>query len=348
MDFSLLERLSNAFGISGREDEVREIVKEELKGLCDEVWVDNLGSVIGHRKGSPPRLVLDAHIDEVGFMVNHIDKEGFVRVLPVGGVDQRVFYAQRVKIFGRKLIKGVVGSTPPHLTRGQQSELGRVPEIEDCFIDTGLPRDVVLKNVRVGDYVGFDSHFFDNGESLFGKAFDDRIGVFAMIEGLKAAKESSADLYLVGAVQEEIGVRGASASAFSVAPDLAIALEGTIANDCPGVPQEKRLARHGLGPELRIMDRTMLADRDLVDYISTLGDKRGIPYQLIVKKAGSTDARAYQIARAGVKAAAISCPVRYIHSPVGIARQADVAATVSRVTAVIEEIGEMRLDLHSK
>ncbi len=342
MDFSLLERLSNAFGIAGREDEVREIVKGKLETLCDEVWVDNLGSVIGHKKGSSPRVAIDAHIDEVGFMVNYIDKEGFVRVLPVGGVDQRVFYSQRVKIFGKRVVRGVVGSIPPHLARGKKIESDKFPEIEDCFIDTGLPAEEVFANVRIGDYVGFDSVFFDNGESIFGKAFDDRIGVFAMIEGLKAAKSISTDLYFVGAVQEEMGVKGASASAFGVAPDVAIALEGTIANDCPGVPEEKRLARHGLGPELRIMDRTMLADRGLVDYISALGEKRGIPHQLVVKKAGSTDARAYQIARAGVKAAAISCPVRYIHSPVGIAHKADVEAMVSLVAAIIEEIGNFK------
>ncbi len=342
MDLSLLERLSNAFGVAGREDEVRKIVREELKTLCDEVWVDNLGSVIGHKKGSSPRVVIDAHIDEVGFMINHIDKEGFVRVLPVGGVDQRVFYSQQVKIFGKRQIKGVVGSTPPHLTRGKGSELDRVPAIEDCFIDTGLSAEEVFKNLSIGDYAVFDTDFFDNGESVFGKAFDDRVGVFAMLEGLRTALSFSADLYFVGAVQEEMGVKGASASSFSVAPDVAIALEGTIANDCPGVPEEKRLAKQGEGPELRIMDRTMLADRDLVDYISALGKKRGIPHQLVVKKAGSTNARVYQIARAGVKVAAISCPVRYIHSPIGIALKTDVEAMVLLVKAIVEEIGDFR------
>jgi putative aminopeptidase FrvX len=342
MDFSLLEKLSNAFGISGKEDEVRQIVKEEFEALCDEVYIDNLGSVIGHKKGPSPRIVIDAHIDEIGFIVNHIDKEGFVRVLSVGGVDQRVFYSQRVRIFGKQLIRGVVGSTPPHLTRGKESESDKVPSIEDCFIDTGLPPKKVLENVSIGDYVGFDSVFFDNGASVCGKAFDDRVGIFSIIEGLKATKSSSADLYLVGAVQEEMGLRGASASAFGVAPDVAIALEGTVANDCPGVPEEKKLAKQGKGPELRIMDRRMLADRNLVNFISKIGKKRGIPHQFVVKKVGSTNAAAYQIARAGIKVAAISCPVRYIHSPMGIARKADIEAMVSLVAAIIEEIGDFR------
>ncbi len=339
MDFSLLEKLSNAFGVAGKEDQVREIVREELEIICDEVWVDNLGSVIGHKKGASPRVVIDAHIDEVGFMVSHIDNEGFVRVLPVGGVDPRVFYSQRVKIFGKKVIRGVVGSIPPHLTRGKKADLDRVPEIEDCFIDTGLIPEEVFKNISIGDYAGFDSVFFENEESVFGKAFDDRLGVFTMIEGLREAKSCSADLYFVGAVQEEMGVRGATASAFGVAPDIAIALEGTIANDCPGVPEPKRLAKQGKGPELRLMDRTMLSDRRLVNYISSLAERRRIPHQLVVKRAGSTDARAYQVARAGIRAAAISCPVRYIHSPMGIARKRDIEAMTSLVAAIIEEIG---------
>ncbi|OQX89342.1 MAG: hypothetical protein B6D65_03665 [candidate division Zixibacteria bacterium 4484_93] len=343
MNISLLERLSNAFGVSGCEDEVAEIVRDEFANFCDDVHTDRFGSVIGHKKGNGPVVVFDAHMDEVGFMVKHIDSEGFIRVVPVGGIDQRVFFAQSVKIFGKETIFGVVGSIPPHLTReGREHLRGAVPEIEDCFIDTGLPADEVKSIVSVGDYVVFDTKFRQQKGVFFGKGFDDRAGLFAMIEGAKLANRFSADIYFVGAVQEEMGLRGASASALALNPDIAIALEGTIANDIAGVPVHKRFAHQGKGPEVRFADRRMLADRRLVRFISDVAKSRDIPHQIVVKRVGSTNAAVYQLSAGGAKAAAVAAPVRYIHSPVGIVQKLDIEAMVALVAALIEEIGNFK------
>ena len=341
MNWELLKELSDASGVSGHEEAVAKIARREFGRLTDDVTTDAVGNVIAHIEGNGPVVELDAHSDEVGFIVSHIDAEGFIRVIPLGGIDPRVFYAQRVIIHGKRAIRGVVGAAPPHLTRGKESERDRSVPIEDAFIDTGLSSEEVLTSVSIGDIVTFDSICTDLGESFVGKAFDDRAGLFAIIEGARAVRHFSCDLYLVAAVQEERGLRGAQCAAFSVAPDIAIALEGTIANDLPGTPPHKRLATQNRGPELRIVDGRVIADRGLVDYLGKLAEKRNIPHQLVVKSAGTTNATAIQTSRGGVRVAAISMPVRYIHGPNGIIRKSDIEQSVKLVAAFLENADKL-------
>lgn len=339
MNWTLLKELSDAVGLPGAEVNVREILRREIQLLTDEIAIDAMGNLIAHIPGDGPVLMLDAHIDEVGFMVSHIDNDGFVRVVPLGGIDPRVFYAQRVIIWGREPLVGVVGAIPPHLTRSDPSQRDITVPIEECFIDLGLRADKVKSLVRVGDLISFDRDCIETEDSMIGKAFDDRVGVFIMIEGAKLAERIGCDLYLVGAVQEEGGLRGAGPAAFKVKPQIALSIEGTIANDIPGAPEHRLYARQGYGPEIRLSDGRFYADREWSFFISELAEKRGIPHQIIVKRIGATNAAKIQVTGLGAKTTAMSIPVRYLHSPQGILRKSDVEAAIKLTAALIEEAG---------
>lgn len=341
----LLKKLSETAGVSGAEGKIREIIRTEISSLADEITVDPLGNIIVHIKGSKksPRLLIDAHMDEVGFMVSRIEAGGFIRVVPIGGIDPRVFYAQRVVVWGKEPVVGIVGAVPPHLTRNDVSERDKSIPIEECFVDTGLGEKRVQEIVHIGDTVTFDSHFVENDGAIIGKAFDDRAGVYAMIEAVKAAEKIACDLYLVGAVQEEIGLRGATAAVGAIKPDIFIAAEGTFATDFPNVPSTKRYAVLGKGPEFRLSDGRMLADSALVNFIVALGDKHNVPYQIMVKKAGATDAAVAQLIPGGTHAAAMALPTRYIHSPYGVALRSDLDAMVRLLTLTIEHADEFPL-----
>ncbi|MBN2543458.1 M42 family metallopeptidase [bacterium] len=344
MDISLLEKLSDLTGVSGYEEKIRELVKEQLKRYTDDIKVDNLGNLIAHIPGGKkPRVELDAHTDEVGFMVNHIEENGFLRILPIGGIDPRLVYGQRLKIFGKTEIIGVVGSVPPHLYRDtQQKGKEQTTPIEDLFVDVGLPKDKVKEIINIGDIATFDTKFVDLGDSVCGKAFDDRMGLFVILQALEKAKKIDCDLYIVGAVQEEFGLRGAKPAAFRINPDIAIAVEGTIANDIPGVPGRKSLSHLGGGASIRLSDRLMLTSRDLADFLISLAKNKSITHQVIVKRVGSTNAAVIQLVREGVKVAAISVPCRYVHSPQSIANKSDIENTIELIAEFIQNASKFK------
>lgn len=335
MNWKLLEELCNTPGVSGHERAVAEIFRRETASFAKEAIFDNVGNLIVHVGGKGPKVALDAHSDEVGFIVSHIDDNGFIRVIPLGGVDPRVFYAQRVIVHGKSDLKGVVGAAPPHLI-DKNADHDKAVAIEDTFIDLGLPLNEVKDKVKIGDIVTFDSKVEDLGHAFIGKAFDDRLGLFVIIEALKKAKKIACDLYLVAAVQEERGLRGAGCAAFSIKPDIAIALEGTVSNDLPGVPSHKRLACQNMGAELRITDRSLIADRALVDFLAQIAVKNGIDYQFVVKNAGTTNATSIETSAGGVRVAAISAPVRYIHSPIGLVQKHDIECQINLLAKFLE------------
>lgn len=337
MNWSLLAELSNAVGLPGAEADIREIVMREISKLTNEIKTDAMGNIIAHLPGEGPILMLDAHMDEVGFMVSNIDEHGFLRVVSLGGIDPRVFYAQRVVIFGKEKLTGVVGAVPPHLTRADPSQRDKVIPIEDCFIDTGLSAEKVKSIIGIGDLVTFDSKCIETDESFIGKAFDDRAGIFAMLEGVKAAVSQKCDLYIVGAVQEEGGIRGIGPAAFDVKPELAISVEGTIANDIPDAQSHRRLAAQGKGAEIRLSDGRFIADRQWSFFIAKIAKEHGIPHQMVVKKVGGTNASVIQTTAAGAKATSVSMAIRYLHSPYGIIQKCDIEATMALVAAIIED-----------
>ena len=256
----LLKKLAETPGIAGHEDPIRALTKSELSKVCDSVKTDALGNVIGFRSGKAPRgkrstgrkVMVVAHMDEIGFMVGHVeDKTGFLRIHPIGGFDPKTLIAQRVMVHGKKKLPGVIGSKPIHIMTPE--ELTKLPKIEDLHVDLGLPGKTVTSNVSIGDMVTLEQSFLDLGDCVTVKALDDRVGVYVMLEALGKLRSHQVDIYAVGSVQEEVGLRGATASAFGVAPDIVIALDVTIACDVPGVATEKKISSLGGGVAIGVL-----------------------------------------------------------------------------------------------
>lgn len=336
MNTNLLKILCDTPGLPGGEDKIRQLFITELKNYTEGVKVDTLGNVIAHIPGSGPKLVLDAHMDEVGFMVSHIESNGFLRVIPLGGIDPRVSYAQRLVVWSKKKLIGAVAAIPPHISKNSNNK--EAPEVEDCMIDVGLSAEKVKQLVSVGDHITFDTELHETDDAIISKAIDDRVGLFIILEVLKKNPKLDCDLYITATVQEEPGLRGARIITPAIEPDFVLALEGTVAMDIPGIPEYKSLANIGKGPEIRLSDRYLIADRNFSFWITKIAEENKIPFQITVKKAGGTNATAMQVTGKGAKAAVISVPTRYLHSPSSIAYKKDIENTINLVKALIENL----------
>jgi tetrahedral aminopeptidase len=339
MDLSLLTQLTEAPGVSGCEEQVRKLVAAEFARLGAKPQTDALGNLIGHLPGKGPRVALIAHMDEVGFVVSKIESGGFIRVSPVGSVDPRVFSAQQVMVYGRKTLCGIVGSVPPHLQKKSDGASGsEAMAVEESFIDLGLPEEEIAQVVRIGDPVTFATKSWENEHSFFGKALDDRVGLFVMLTAVRKAAKIDCDLILIASSQEEFGLRGAGPAVFSTAPGVLLALEGAPASDTPGVrlPANVVPTTQGKGPEIRLTDVRMISDRGLADFLVRTAEASTIPHQVIVKRTGATDAAMGQITGAGARVCTLSVPVRYAHGPQGLVRKTDIHHTVDLVAAFLE------------
>jgi len=337
-----LEKLSNAYGVTGREDEVASLMKKLLKPYVDEVKEDKLGNVIGIRKGekNAPKVMLAAHMDEIGLLVKMITKEGFLRFTKIGGIDDRILLAQKVLVFTEKgRLHGIIGSKPPHIQK--EEERKRVIAYDELFIDIGATSQEEAKKmgVKVGDTVCFDVKFAKIKENIvIGKAFDDRIGCVMMIEALKRLKKTECTIYAVGTVQEEVGLRGAGTSAFGINPDFGIALDVTVSGDTPEVKETDAPIKMRKGPSLTVADGGMIVPRRVLRLIVGAAEENKIPYQLETGLAGSTDAARILLTRDGVPSGVISIPTRYIHSPTSLLNLEDVENAVKLLVAIIQKI----------
>ena len=338
----LLKKLCETPGISGYEERIQKVIREELEKVTDEVKVDKLGNVIGIKKAkktsgkpSPKKVIIAAHMDEIGFMVSFIDKEGFLRFVPVGGFDPKTLIAQRVVVHGRKDIGGVIGSKPIHIL--EEEERKKVPKIKDLFIDLGLKKDEVLEIVKPGDFVTLDRNFKElNDQIITAKALDDRAGVYVMIESLKRVKDWEIDIYAVATVQEEVGLRGATVSSFSVEPDAGIALDVTIASDLPGTKEEERVTNLGGGTAISLMDSHTISNKKLVDFLRDIAEENKIKYQTDILLGGGTDAGAIQRSKSGVPVCTVSIPTRYIHSVVEMCNKEDIENSIKLMINFLE------------
>lgn len=337
---NLLAKLSNAHGISGYEDEIREIIKEELEDYVDEIRIDNLGNIICVKNGSDLELMIAAHIDEIGFMVKYIDDKGFIRITPIGGWFDQTVLNQRVILHGSKgKVYGVLGCKPPHLMKND--ERNKVIKIENMFVDVGASSkdEVIEMGITVGTPITIDREFAVLGEKkVTGKAFDNRAGVAAMIEAIKQTK-SDATIYAVGTVQEEVGLKGARTSAFALEPDAAIALDVCIAADFPGTESAYMDIKAGGGPAITVVDasgRGLIASKKVIEWLKTTAEKHSIPYQLEVAEGGTTDATAIHLTKAGIPTGVVSVPTRYIHTPVEVLDLEDLKNTASLTAKALE------------
>jgi len=337
-----LEKLSNACGIAGREEEVRSLMKNFLKLYVDEVKEDKLGNVIGIKRGkkNAPKVMLAAHMDEIGLLVKTISKEGFIQFAKIGGIDDRILLAQKVIVYTEKgPLHGIIGSKPPHIQK--EEERKRVLTYDELFIDIGAENQEQAKKmgVKIGDPVGFDIKFAKVGKNIvIGRAFDDRVGCAVMVEAMKRLEKTDCTVYAVGTVQEEVGLRGATTAAFGIYPDVGIALDVTVAGDVPGVKEVEAPIKLGKGPSIEIADMGLIAHPKVVRLLVDAAEESKIPYQLETGLPGSTDAARISLTREGVPSGVISIPTRYIHSPSSLLSLEDAEKTVKLTVAAIQKI----------
>jgi putative aminopeptidase FrvX len=335
----LLERLCQSPGVGSRESAIRQIVREELAPLVDEQHVDTMGNLVSVRKGSGARIMIAAHMDEIGFIVRYIDDNGFIRLQPVGGFDVRVLGAQRVLVHPRdgEPVPGALqaGTKPVHLlAAGESKEL----KLEDLFVDTGLDIDTLRDRVSVGDMVTLDRPTVRMGKHVVSKALDDRVGIYVMVEAIRATHGGDAEIIAVATTQEESGLRGAQTAAFHLEPDVAIALDVTIAGDIPGLPSDMTVTRLGDGAAIKLFDSSQLPHPAITEALRTIAESEDIPHQLEVLPRGGTDAGAIQLARGGAYTGTISIPCRYVHSVNESANVGDIEACVQLLARFIERV----------
>ncbi|HYB68167.1 MAG TPA: M42 family metallopeptidase, partial [Candidatus Acidoferrales bacterium] len=280
----ILEKLSNACGVAGREEEVRSLMQKFLKPYVDEIKEDKLGNVIAVKEGKKngPRVMFAGHMDEIGLLVKTISKEGFLQFMKIGGIDDRVLLAQKVMVHTEKgALHGIIGSKPPHIQK--EDERKRVIASDELFIDIGATgqQEAWKMGVKVGDPVEFDVKFAQIGKDIaIGKAFDDRIGCAALVEVMKRLEKTECTVYAVGTVQEEVGCRGAMTSAYGIYPDVGIALDVTVAGDIPGVKEAEAPMKLGKGPSLTVADYGLITHPKVLRLLVDTAEENKIPYQL--------------------------------------------------------------------
>jgi tetrahedral aminopeptidase len=351
----LLEQLVLTAGVPGREHRVRKLIQSQIKGLFDEVRTDALGSLICVRKPrpkttsrskkKPQRIMLAAHMDQIGFMVRHIDDKGFLRVNAVGGFDTRNLFARLVSVCPdindpKKDLPGVMnpGGKPVHIASAEDRK--KIPELEDLTIDLGLPAAQVKKKVQLGDMVVLRAPFQKVGETVVSQCMDNRIACWVVIEAIKKlakAKSHDCEVHCVFTVQEEVGLRGAGTAAYGVQPDIGIAIDTTLCCDTPGIPSELRVTEQAKGAALTVMDGASIADLSVLETFESVAKKTKIPHQRSILPRGGTDAAAVQRAAAGSKAFTLSCPTRYIHTVTEMVHLTDLNACRDLLAAYLAQ-----------
>jgi len=337
----LLKRIIEAAGISGYEKEIARIMFSELKKSCDEVKIDGFGNVIAKKGRGKKKIMLAAHMDEIGFMVKHITKEGYIHFIKVGGIDDRVLPAQRVIIKAKKGdCIGIIGTKPPHL---QKEEDKKKPlKYEDMFIDIGCSSiEETKKRVEIGDVAIFEPNSgVLNGKLYYGKAVDNRIGCYALIKIMEKLKVK-AEIYAVATGQEEVGLKGARTAAFNVSPDYAIAIDTTIAGDTPQIDERESSLKLGEGVAITIIEasgRGVIVNEKMKDLLMDTAKKDKIKYQVDVIDGGMTDGAIIYMNKEGVPTGVLSIPTRYIHSPTGVFNIDDVDAAAKLTIKAIEHL----------
>jgi len=345
IDVALLSRICEAPGAPGYEKKIRELVLAELHGLADEIRTDNMGNVVALKKGrsSARKTMAAAHMDEIGFIVTHIDDKGFVRFNTVGGFDPKTLTSQRVIIHGRKDVLGVMGSKPVHIM--SQEERNKVTQIKDYFIDTGMRRKDLEKLVAVGDFVTRHSPMLELGDCVNVKSLDNRASVFVLIETLRTLKKSRTrpayDFYAVFTVQEEVGLRGAQTSALQIQPDFSFGLDTTIAYDVPGSTPQERCTGLGDGAAIKLMDSSVICDYRMIEFMKATAKRHKIKWQPEILSAGGTDTASLQrMVAGGSIAGAVSIPTRHIHQTIETCHKEDLAACITLLAACVCDIDQ--------
>jgi endoglucanase len=332
----LIQKLVETTSPSGYEGPIRELIRAEIEALADDLHVDALGNLIARKDPAPSKskgnkkclkIMLSAHIDEIGLIVTHVDDNGFVRFTTLGGVRPLSCFGGRVRFLNGQ--GGVIYSEP-------LEDASKAPSLEQLYVDLGCTgrKDCPI---RVGDVAAFERPFADLGDRLVAKAMDDRIGVAVLIETLRQVDDSPHQLFFVFSVQEEVGLRGATTAAFGIDPDLGLAVDVTGTGDTPRRTNVRMEVSLGKGPAIKVRDGGMLSDPRIVNWMVRTAEKARLPYQLEILEGGTTDARAIQVTRAGVPTGCLSIPCRYVHSPSEMVDYNDVQNAVGLLVKLVSQ-----------
>ena len=338
INVNLLKEICEVAGTSGFEQRIREVVLREVTPLVDEVSIDNMGNVVAVKNGKrDKRVMIGAHMDEIGFIVTHIDDKGFVRFHTLGGFDPKTLTAQRVVVHGTEDLIGVMGSKPIHVMSPEEKT--KMPKTTDYFIDMGMPKDEVEKIVSIGNPITRQRELIEMGNCVNCKSIDNRVSVFILIETLRLLKDVPYDVYGVFTVQEEVGIRGANAATLAVKPYFGFGLDTTIAYDVPGASPQEMVTKLGEGTAIKIMDSSTICDYRMVDYMKKTADKNKIKWQPEILPAGGTDTSGIQrMTPGGSIAGAISIPTRHIHQVIEMADKDDIQASIDLLKSCLEDL----------
>lgn len=341
VDVSLLSKTCEIAGAPGFEKRIRDFIMEQVSPFVDEVQVDNLGNVIAIKKASNnpegKRVMLAAHMDEIGFIVKHIDDNGFLRFHTLGGFDPKTLVAQRVIVHGKEDLIGVMGTKPIHVMSPE--ERTKMPQVTDFFIDMGMSKAEVEKYISIGDPITRDRELIEMGDCVNCKSIDNRVAVYIQLETLKQLENPAYDVYAAFTVQEEVGIRGANVAAHQINPDFGIALDTTIAFDVPGAQPHEKVTELGKGTAIKIMDAMTICDYRMVAFMKATADKHQILWQPEILTAGGTDTAGVQrMGKQGAIAGAISIPTRHLHQVIEMAHKDDIANSIRLLKACLEEM----------
>ncbi len=339
----LLKQLIEAAGVSGYESEIGAIMAEQLKKSCEEVNIDDFGNVIARKGKGAKKIMLAAHMDEIGLAVKHITKEGYLNFIKIGGIDDRILPGQRVIVKSRIAdIKGIIGAKPPHLQKDEERK--HPVKYEDMFIDIGAKsKEEAEEKVSVADSVIFEPNFSRLNDNLYyGKAIDDRVGCFALLKIMEKIKVD-AQVYAVATAQEEVGLKGAKTASFKVAPDFAIAIDTTIAGDTPQIKESESSLKLGQGVAITMIEaagRGLIVNAKVKDMLIDTAKENKIKFQIDVLEGGMTDGAMIYMNREGILTGVLSIPTRYVHSPSSVFSMDDLNATIDLAVKVVERVAK--------
>ena len=340
LNLELLSRICEAPGAPGYEKKIRALILKEIEGLTDSVELDNMGNIYAIKKGKKDKKVMvGAHMDEIGFIVTHIDDNGFIRFHTLGGFDPKTLTAQRVIIHGKEDIIGVMAAKPIHVMTTE--EKNKNPKTTDYFIDTGRSKEEVKSLVKVGDSITRERSFIEMGDCVNSKSLDNRLAVFILIETLRKLKDVAVpyDIYGVFTVQEEVGIRGANVAAMRIKPDFGFGLDTTIAYDLPGAAEHEKITSLGKGTAIKIMDASTICDYRMVAYMKQTAEKHNIKWQPEILTAGGTDTAGIQrMTEGGSIAGAVSIPTRHLHQVIEMAHKEDIQSSIDLLTNCVKEV----------
>lgn len=341
INVKLLKQICEAPGVPGYESKIRNLIIKEVEPLVDELSVDNMGNVIAIKKGksSDKRAMVGAHMDEIGFIVTHIDDKGFLRFTTLGGFDPKTLTAQRVIVHGKKDLIGVMGTKPVHVMSAE--EKNKMPRVKDYYVDLGMDKKEVEKYVDIGTPITRERELIEMGNCVNCKSIDNRVSVFILIETLKKLKNPPYDVYGVFTVQEEVGIRGANVAAHSINPDFGFGLDTTIAYDLPGAQPHEKVTSLGEGTAIKIMDAMTICDYRMVDYMKKVADKNKIKWQPELLTAGGTDTAGIQrMGKSGAISGAVSIPTRHLHQVIEMANKDDIAGSIKLLKNCLEALDD--------